>query len=100
MVKFGVTYPLRTGLGTPSEADFSENITYFYPDCPDAAGNGVFEEAYLYRGTCLLSEGPIGGPSFIKGLFRPELSYSTGIGIKCVVKVRFPSGEEEGLDAG
>lgn len=40
----------------------------------------------------MISEGPIGGPSFIRGFYRPEISYSTGVGIKSVIKANFPSG--------
>lgn len=92
VVKFGVSYPLRTGLGTPLESDFPEYTSYFVSAAPVAEKplKGVFEEVFVSRGICLLSEGPIGGPSFIKGFYRPELSYSTGIGIKDVVKAKFP----------
>lgn len=92
VVKFGVTYPLRTGLGTPDESDFPEYTSYFVPSScsSDKPVKGVYEETFISRGVCLLSEGPIGGPSFIKGFYRPEISYSTGIGIKTVVKTKFP----------
>jgi hypothetical protein len=114
ILKYGVSYPLRSGLDTADEKDFVENVT-FVESSPvvvsnskgkeEAAGTGGIvkdargiEELYVSRGVCLVTEGPLGGPSFCKGLYRPLTSYSSGVGIKSVVKAFFPRDMKEGSD--
>jgi len=47
------------------------------------------EELFISRGVCLVSHGPLGGPSLLKGLYRPLISYGTGVGLCEVVKAKF-----------
>lgn len=92
VVKYGVSYPLRTGLDSPEEQDFHETTTYLPLEDGD---NGQVEELFLSRGVCIISQGPLGGPSYLKGLYRPLVSYGTGVGIRCVTKVTFPQQESD-----
>jgi hypothetical protein len=87
VVKYGVSYPLRTGLDTPDEQDFPE-LTKYLP--LEEGVSGQVEELFQSRGVCVISHGPLGGPSYLKGLYRPLVSYGTGVGIRCVAKATFP----------
>jgi len=104
-LKYGISYPLRSGLDTPDELDFAEDVLFNEVNFKSGDGdrnllreNEVrkIEEIYVSRGACLLSEGPFGGPSFFKGLYRPLTSYSTGVGIRTAVKCYFAKNAVDG----
>ncbi|CAG7822626.1 unnamed protein product [Allacma fusca] len=87
IIKYGLSYPRRTGLDSADEGDFVEYTEYFQN--PSKSADGHVEECFVHRGVCVLSLGPIGGPSYLKGIYRPLNSYGTGIGIRSVVKAEF-----------
>lgn len=99
ILKYGVTYPLRTGLDNPDKILLPETIIYLLVPKMGITSSAfdveveddkVFEEIFLSNGICTVSLGPLGGPSRVKAIFRPLDSYGTGGKVKSVVKTEFP----------
>lgn len=100
VLKYGVTYPLRTGLENPDGQPFPETVDFgpatgsgtdtIFEEIAAKGDGNLFEEVFLSHGVCTVSVGPLGGPSDVKALYRPSDSYGTGAKVKSVVKTEFP----------